>query len=85
EIERLSDEGAKQRLSAALAPLKSDEGSVDPKAEPSPFPALSMLATELRGVSVRREEARITITAELADEGLTLLHSALAGLTHAKP
>ena len=85
EIERLSDEGAKQRLSTALAPLKGDQGATHPKAEPSPFPALSMLATELRGVSVRREEARITITAELADGGLTLLHGALAGLQNARP
>lgn len=85
EIERLSDESAKDRLAKALAPLKQDQPGPNAKTEPSQFPALSLLATELRGVSVRREEARITITAELADEGLTLLHGALAGLSTASP
>lgn len=85
EIERLSDSSAKERLAKALAPLERNQPTSKAKVEPSPFPALSLLATELRGVSVRREEARITITAELADEGLALLHSALVGLTSPNP
>lgn len=75
EVQRLGDDTARARLGAALAPLQEK-----PVYAPSPFPVLSALASDLRGVSVRREEARITITAELADEGLTFIHGVLSGL-----
>jgi hypothetical protein len=74
EVKRLGDDAAKARLALALAPLEVDKAQ-----PPSPFPVLSALATHLRGVSVRREEARITITAELADEGLAVIHRVLEG------
>ncbi len=75
ELATLSDAAAKARLQAALAPLQHG-----PLPQPETFPALSALARDLRGVSVRREEARITVTAELADEGLMTLLTRLVGV-----
>jgi len=74
ELATLSDPAARARLEAALGPLLQG-----PVPQPETFPALSALARDLRGVSVRREEARITVTAELADEGLMTLLTRLVG------
>jgi sec-independent protein translocase protein TatC len=78
ELGTLSAPESRQRIEAALAPL---EAAVQPI--PEVFPALSALAPMLRGVSVRRDTQRLTITAELADEGLTSIFSSLMGRTAA--
>jgi sec-independent protein translocase protein TatC len=73
EVEALGSTEARTRIQAALEPLRRTA-----RPAPDTFPALSALATSLKGVSVRREAQRITVTAELADEGLALIFDALA-------
>ncbi len=74
ELGNVAAPAARQRIESALAPL---EASIQPL--PDVFPALSSLGPMLRGVSVRRDTQRLTITAELADEGLTSIFASLMG------
>lgn len=75
ELERMAPPADKARIRALTADLEH----VAPAPESSPFPALIALAPHLRGVSVRRDERRLTITSELDDEGLPALFGFLAG------
>ncbi|MFO0751653.1 MAG: hypothetical protein U1F43_39200, partial [Myxococcota bacterium] len=76
---------ALKTIAAELAPLapptqrpkleavSADLDRLTPAPPPSTFPALIALAPHLRGVSVRRDEHRLTVTSELDDEGLPAL------------
>lgn len=73
EVAPLLEPGAKQRVEALRAVLQAP----NTRTMPETFPALSTIAAHLRGVSVRREDTRLTVTAELDDQGLSALFSLL--------
>lgn len=62
------------------ARIRAIKGQVSGEAEVHPaFPALSALAPHLQGVSVRRDDNRLTLTATLDDQGLATVFRVLAG------
>lgn len=63
----------------ARARLRALQDKLQRPVELTGFPALSALAPHLEGVSVRREDTRLTLTAELDDEGLAVLLTHLEG------
>jgi len=74
EIEAIAAPDAKVRIQAIKAALAG--GDTLPV---QTFPALTALASHLQGVSVRREDKRLTLTAELDDEGLSALFTLISG------
>ncbi|MCC6619963.1 MAG: twin-arginine translocase subunit TatC [Deltaproteobacteria bacterium] len=75
ELERLAPPADKARIGALVGEL----AALAPAPLPDTFPALIALAPSLRGVSVRRDEHRITVTSELEDGGIDLLFGWIAG------
>lgn len=75
ELESIATPAAKTRIRA----IKGSLGNAN-SPPIATFPALTALASHLQGVSVRREDKRLTLTAELDDEGLSALFSLLSGL-----
>lgn len=75
ELEAFAPAEAKARILAIRASLNE----VGHAPAPATFPALTALAGHLQGVSVRREDTRLTLTAELTDEGLSTLFGLIAG------
>ncbi len=75
ELESLVPPDAKPRVQAIKTAIGHGE-----RPQVQTFPALSALAPHLQGVSVRREDNRLTLTAELDDEGLSTLFALLSGV-----
>jgi len=75
ELEAFAPAEAKARILA----IRSSLAQAGHASSPRTFPALSHLARHLQGVSVRREDTRLTLTAELTDEGLSAIFALIAG------
>ncbi len=77
ELEAVAPPRIRPRVRAIRDSLTRADARPDAAAADA-FPALSALAPHLQGVSVRREDNRLTLTAELDDEGLAAIFDILA-------